>query len=718
MGTISLAACYLLDQGVVLDYAIPEKIDVTIGSCVHVPYRKRTKKALITSLLNDTDVPISKIKYIDCVVDDARDYTQKSYLKFLQRAIDYYQCDPSEVVSIARPSCIYDSGDTPEWLYLAHPSPKKAASAAAKRLCAWLAARPCGADYLSIRDAGFSARTIKVLHRDGYLVDGEAPVGAQTDSTITLSDTQEKIVAAILGSQSGYSWHMLDAITGSGKSWIYLSICQYWLQRSQQVLWLVPEIGLISPLIPWLREHLGGGHVYVWHSALTDQRRQYLWNWLRRGKPGVVVGTRSSIWLPLEKLAAVIMDEEHDTSYKQQSGLRYSTRGLAFMRAQSEGVPLVLGSATPSFAMLHARSRASGQWHILRTRYARAALPHISILDTRGHTLQAGVDGRILLAIKHELQHDRQVLLFVNRRGFAPRWWCSSCGYTELCPGCERPYTYHQQEGLLRCHRCDTQKVSSIECSKCRQSSCAPLGFGTEKITRFVAEQFPTTDVVRMDSDSCSTPTRLIQALELLAKPQARLIVATQMLVKSHNIPRLNMVVALDVDAAFHSRDFRAAEQTLAQLHQVAGRAGREGDEATVYVQTAYPEQPLWGSLKNHDYHAMADHLLKSRVRYNLPPYVSQVVWCAQDKCVSRCTDVSAKVYQAFNRVAAADISVAKPVASYYAKRSGWFRMSIVIESRHASAINRALVEYRRVLRSMKLPASLCYVWDRDPIEI
>lgn len=453
----------------------------------------------------------------------------------------------------------------------------------------------------------------------------------------------------------------------------------------------------------------------VLHSGLSDALRAQIWQEAAQGDVRLLIGTRSALFAPLPRLGLIIVDEEHDLSYKQLSQIRYSARGAAFMRIKGQDCRLVLGSATPSLACLKLIHEGRLQVHQLSMRYASAGLPQVALVAMRDEKCQVGFTENALSAIQETVARQKRVLVFLNRRGYAPCVWCPTCDLAKACPGCDKPWTYHQAEQQLVCHRCQVSKPKSLHCDQCQQSSCIPLGQGTEKVALFLRERFPQVPVIKMDKDSCKTWRQLSSVLSEIHAPGEKIIVATQMMVKGHHIEDLDTVIVLGVDQSLRSKDFKAQEVLLAQMGQVIGRSGRGDTRGNVLIQTAYADHPLWAFVLSHNYEEAARFLLRQRAQYALPPFAAQVAMyfsgATAEKSLRLAGSVSAFVGKQFPQVA-----IIGPMPSLQAKLNGQHRMVIVMQSTSQQHMNDLVHALSHLRRQHKQAASMTI--ERDPVEL
>ncbi|NEL79015.1 MAG: primosomal protein N', partial [Xanthomonas perforans] len=430
-----------------------------------------------------------------------------------------------------------------------------------------------------------------------------------------LNDEQQAAADAIRA-QSGFATYLLDGVTGSGKTEVYLQAIADCLAAGRQALVLVPEIGLTPQTLGRFRARLGVP-VHALHSGLSDGERARVWAAAWRGEAKLVVGTRSAVFTPLPNAGLIVIDEEHDGSYKQQDGIRYHARDFALVRGKALDVPVILGSATPSLESLH--NAYSGRYRHLRLsrRAGEARPPRVRVLDVRKRPLKDGLSPEVLAGIGATLARGEQVLVFKNRRGYAPVLLCHDCGWTAACQRCstplhQTPMTVHAGGRRLQCHHCGARQQAPLACPACASLALQPQGIGTERLEERLTEAFPEFPVVRIDRSTTQRRDALETQLARLGS-EAGILVGTQILAKGHDLPRLTMVVVVGIDEGLFSADFRAAEKLSQQLIQVAGRAGRADRPGEVWLQTHHPEHPLLQTLVNGGYHAFADAELQQR---------------------------------------------------------------------------------------------------------
>jgi primosomal protein N' (replication factor Y) (superfamily II helicase) len=509
---------------------------------------------------------------------------------------------------------------------------------------------------------------------------------------------------------------LLHGITGSGKTEVYVHAMNRILQQGGQVLLLVPEINLTPQLENYFRGRLPDVELVSLHSGLSDDERMRNWLHAQSGRARIVLGTRLAVFAPLPRLALVIVDEEHDASFKQQDGLRYSARDVAIFRASQRDVPIVLGSATPSLESYY--NAQSGRYKMLRlTQRAvtQAKLPTINCINIGNVAIQHGLSEPLMKALSERLQRGEQSLIFVNRRGYAPVLMCSACGWMSGCTNCAGKLVLHLKDGRLRCHHCGHQERVPQACPSCGNTDLQPIGVGTQRIESMLRESFPGARILRVDRDSTRNKGAWQVMRQQIQDNSVDILVGTQMLAKGHDFPNLTLVGVVNPDSALYSNDFRASEKLFSQLTQVAGRAGRADKPGQVLIQTAFPEHPLFDSLQRHDYDAWAKTLVDERRSAGFPPFVYQVLLRAEAKSEPH-------VYSFLGRAREDAIKLAMPVDVYSVvpavmpRRANHFLAQLLVQSEARKSLQQFLREWHPllgVLADNKLRWSL----DIDPMD-
>ena len=546
---------------------------------------------------------------------------------------------------------------------------------------------------------------------------GRTPRSLPATARPELTEEQVAVLAA-LDTASGFATHLLFGVTGSGKTEVYLRLIEQVLERGQQVLLLVPEINLTPQLEERVRGRFPEAGVVALHSELADAARERNWRAAFGGEAAIILGTRLSIFTPLPRLGMIIVDEEHDASFKQQDGMRYSARDIAVFRASQLNIPILLGSATPS---LESWSNARHGRYRLLTMAGRAnpqaTLPTVKVLDTRRMALREGVSPLLVEGIKARLARGEQSLVFLNRRGYAPVLCCPACGWVSSCRRCAANLVLHMADKRLRCHHCGYENRVPRACPTCGNQDIHPFGRGTQRVESWLQEEFPDARIIRVDRDSVKSRRQWEAVLAQIHGGEADILVGTQMLAKGHDFPRLTLVGVLGADAALFAADWRAPERLFAQLMQVAGRAGRAELRGEVLIQTQYPDHPLFAAVASHDYPGFAAMQLAEREQAGFPPYSFQAVLRAEAPAMADAMAFLTSAAAAPCVCAQDQVMAYDPVPMKMARLANLERGQLLVESMSRPALQKFLPLWREAIEAIKAPSRLRWHIEVDPLE-
>ncbi|MEZ5535115.1 MAG: primosomal protein N' [Thiolinea sp.] len=510
---------------------------------------------------------------------------------------------------------------------------------------------------------------------------------------------------------------LLHGVTGSGKTEIYLRLISTVLAQGRQVLVLVPEIGLTPQLTQRFQAFFPQHNIVSLHSALNDSERLDAWLQARNQSAHIIIGTRSSVFVPCPGLGLIVIDEEHDLSFKQQEGFRYHGRDLAIKRAQMLGIPVLLGSATPALETLY--NADQGRYHYVRLNQRPGTVkpPSLILQDIRGFQLRAGLSEQSLQALRQTLERNEQAMVFINRRGFAPVLLCPACGWQAQCPSCSSNMTFHTRGSRLICHHCSTERLADTHCPDCHSRQLTTQGQGTERIELMLREHFRDTDVLRIDRDSTSRKGELQRQLNIVHSTERLLLVGTQMLAKGHDFPNLTLVVILDIDQALLSAEYHALERFGQLLTQVAGRAGRSSKAGQVILQTTQPEHPVLLTLLQHGYHPFARQLLEERRRWHYPPFGYQALIRATAKDMDAALDTLADIRSIMLQYAT-DVTLMGPVPAPMEKRAGKYRAQLLVQAKDRKARHNCLKYLTQQEKNISNKRGVRWSIDIDPVEL
>lgn len=520
---------------------------------------------------------------------------------------------------------------------------------------------------------------------------------------------------------------LLHGITGSGKTEVYLRAISPLLEEKKQVLVLVPEIGLTPQLLHRFEEHYPQFSIALLHSAMTNNERMRVWLGAKSGAIDIVIGTRSAVFTAMKNLGLILIDEEHDASFKQQEGFLYQARDMAIKRAYDAGIPVLLGSATPSLETLQNVNR--NRYHYLRlaSRPGARKRPEMVLQDIRTQPMEAGISSLMLKEIRQHIENNNQVMLFLNRRGFAPVLMCPGCGWHASCPHCETGMTYHASAHKLICHHCGVEQGVKPVCPECGSEKITTQGQGTERIEQVLNTHFPEIPVIRIDRDSTSRKGSLEKKLKKIHEGLPVILIGTQMLTKGHDFPKLTLVGILDVDQSLFSVDYRAQERLAQQVIQVAGRAGRGDETGRVVLQTSQPEHPLLLSLLSLGYLKTAEQILNERQLWNYPPCGAQALIRVSadnaDAGVSFLNNLRIRLQEALNVVEAqSDVtdtepSLLGPMSSPLAKRANRYRFQLLLTSGKRASLHKMLEQALAFLLAARKTGGVRWAIDIDPLD-
>ena len=541
---------------------------------------------------------------------------------------------------------------------------------------------------------------------------GDNPL-VNLDNRLTLNKQQALAFSQLLF-QEGFNVWLLEGVTGSGKTEIYLQYIEEVLKKGKQVLVLVPEIGLTPQTVRRFQARFNV-EIDVLHSNLNDTQRLNVWERARTGQSAIVIGTRSALFTQFSDLGLIILDEEHDGSFKQQDGWRYHARDLGIVLAQKLNIPILLGSATPSLESVNNVQNGKYRHLVLSKRAGNATALRQFVIDLKHQRIQNGLSEPLLQRMQEHLEKGNQVLLFLNRRGFAPVLLCHECGWIDECHHCEKPYTYHQHQRVLRCHHCGAQKTVPIQCGHCGSTHLVTTGLGTEQLEETLKARFPQYNIARIDRDSTARKGKLEGYLEDIQQGKSQILIGTQMLAKGHHFPNVTLVALVNVDNALFSLDFRA-EERLAQLYvQVAGRSGRAEKQGEVVLQTHYPDHPLLTTLLEKGYQAFAEETLKLRHNMGLPPFSFQALFKAQCRHSEEAENALSQLASFFYEQKIEGLQVLGPIPAPFSKKAGQYRWQLLLQHASRKQLQTALSRYSpELIKSSQVRLIL----DVDPLDL
>ncbi|MGI9304155.1 MAG: primosomal protein N' [Gammaproteobacteria bacterium] len=591
-----------------------------------------------------------------------------------------------------------------------------------RRLLALLEQHPEGltAPTLDARDPNWR-QAMRALVAKGFVVthsDACLPIAATAPQQgPTLNQDQCDAVEEILSARDAYACWLLAGVTGSGKTEVYFSVIDEMIANNLQTLILVPEISLTPQLVDRVQRRFTTP-VAVLHSALSDSERHRAWWMAREGVAPVVIGTRSAVFVPLERPGIIIVDEEHDTSFKQQEGFRYHARDVAVYRARQLDIPIVMGSATPSLESLHNVAGDRYRHLVLAQRAGAAQSPRLEVVDVRRRELKDGLSDQLLNEIARHLDRGNQVLLFLNRRGFAPTLLCHGCGWAAICTRCDTHMTYHAGRQKLCCHHCGAERTVVLACPGCGADELQILGTGTERLEHALERRFPGASLVRIDRDTTRRKGSMAEKLEQIRQGTHQILVGTQMLSKGHDFPNVTLVGIVDVDRGIFSADFRALERIAQLIVQVAGRAGRGATPGTVMLQTHQPDHPLLRILTTGGYDQFGRATLEQRRLAELPPYSHMALLRAEAIDERASGEFLTRARRALEALHSEGIKVLGPAPAPMERRAGRYRAHLLLIARQRKVLQTALQKWAAGLHLLPGARKVRWSLDVDPVEL
>ncbi|WP_457913853.1 primosomal protein N' [Candidatus Gillettellia adelgis] len=714
------------------DYLLPLGLHPVAGARVSVPWGNKQVIGIITNYRETSALPLKKLKPINSILDTTSLFSL-SLWRILHWASDYYHYPIGEVLLQSLPVLLRTGKPTEvtvleEWfttdkgyatsLESLRRSPKQ------QQALALIKQRPIYRHQISPYQLTMSAlrilRTkglIDLRYQNAVTKDWHASF-AVLSNALLLNTEQTHAIENIHNHNTQFIVWLLAGVTGSGKTEVYLGVLEKILSKGKQALVLVPEIGLTPQAADRFRKRFNVP-IDVLHSKLNNNERLNVWLRARSGEVAIIIGTRSALFSPFKRLGIIIIDEEHDSSYKQQEGWCYHARDLAVLRAKEENIPIVMGSATPALETLYNVQQHKYRQLTLAQRAGNSKAASLSLIDLRGLPLKSGLSTLVLKSIRHYLQLGKQVMLFLNRRGYAAAVKCHKCGWIAACLRCNHYYTFYQNQNQLRCHQCNSQRPMVNCCPQCSSMYLSSIGVGTEQLENQLTHLFPKTPIIRIDRDTTSRKGALEEYLMDIHRGESRILIGTQMLAKGHHFPNVTLVVLLNVDSALFSADFRSAER-FAQLYiQVSGRAGRADTQGEVLLQTHYPEHPLLKILLHKGYSAFAQQALSERNSVSLPPYTHHIIVRAEDYDNQKAPRFLQQIrnWLEINHIKDHSLWVLGPTPALQAKRGGRYRWQLLLQHPLRQSLQQLARHLLLLITSLPQTRKIKWTLDVDPID-
>jgi len=706
------------------DYLPPRDAPLpAVGARVLVPFGHRKLVGLVTGHRDKSDVPADRLLAVAGVPDPGVTVLDEHMLTLLRWCWQYYKHPPGEVVIGAIPPALRRAAGAlpaPPLQYRLTERGRERVQQPPGRapiqhaMLSALTAGPAREERLANIGSQWRKTLDTLLDQEWIASEPAPPDQPRPQPGPELTADQRRVVDAVIADLGRFRCHLLDGITGSGKTEVYLHLMEKVLGDGGQALVLVPEIGLTPQLLRRFRQRLGLDPA-VLHSGLAAGDRLRAWAAARNGQAALVVGTRSALFTPLPRLGLIVLDEEHDASFKQQDGFRYSARDVAVKRASELHIPVVLGSATPSLESLGNALDGRYGWHRLRERATPEALPAWRVLDVRHQDVAGGLAAPAVEAIAKVLERGEQAMVFLNRRGYSPVLMCQSCGWHGSCERCDANLTWHRVAKRLCCHHCGSQRRAPVLCPECRADALTAAGAGTQQLEEVLEKRFPGTPILRFDRDATARKGVLDWQIEEVRKGGPCLLVGTQMLAKGHHFPGMTLVVIVNIDQALYSADFRALERMGQMIQQVAGRAGRGDKAGTVILQTLHPEHPALELLLREGYEAYARWLLEERRLAGLPPAGYQALLRAD---AHERAEVETFLQQAAAAFPPGATRLFGPMPAIMERMGGRSRMYLMLQAGRRSELHGQIDPWLPKLRNLKSARRVRWSIDVDPQEL
>lgn len=728
---LKVALCTPLRE--LFDYLPPEDCPeglLQAGMRLRVPFGRQQRIGILVARSDHSTIPAARLKRAIEVLDGTP-VLPAAELELLNWASRYYQHPPGEVIFTALPTALRQGRKAEarvpiSWRLTsagiqaaARPAGRAPRQAALLQVFTGAGQRELDSEALSTLEFNWRP-ALKRLLAKGWLETTRTPVAIPAESpdvAPALNPDQRKAVQEIVTTLGKFCPILLEGVTGSGKTEVYFQVIDTLLQSGRQVLVLIPEIALSAQTLQRFRRRFRT-RIAVLHSGLGERERLDAWLAARDHRAGIIIGTRSAVWTPLAAPGLIIVDEEHDLSYKQQDGFRYSARDIAVIRAREQQIPVILGSATPSLESLH-NAHAGRYRHLHLPERAGCALqPELEVLDLRNQPLSAGLSRPLLARMQQHLGRQEQVLLFLNRRGYSPVLLCHRCGWAPQCRHCDTHMTYHRHSQSLRCHHCDAIQAVPAHCPDCDSTELLPLGQGTERLEEFLRDHFPEARIARMDRDNTRRQGSLEQILEDIHKGAVNILIGTQMLAKGHHFPHVTLVGIVDADDRLYSADFRAGERLAQLIIQVAGRAGRESRPGHVLIQTHHPDHPLLACLVQKGYSTYANIEMAQRREAELPPCTAMALLRAEAPDQDLPLGFLRRTLALADGAGSAGISLLGPYPAPMERRGGRYRAQLLLQAADRHHLQRFLPGWLRSIEALPQARRLRWSIDIDPQEM
>ena len=723
------------------DYCLAEQtpFELLPGMRVKVPFGKTFKIGVVESVRTiqqaEQDSPefsLDKLKPIHSIIDQSP-LIDGALLKLYQWMKSYYHAPPGDIWQTLLPTALMKGAETQisrESFWRLTEQGKEAirnqlvaANAVKQRKSLQiLSENENGIGQQQLKAFGLESATLKKLAGKNWVSQSfddssqqaSGPIINETN-LVELNPQQRDAVVTVGEQISQFGSFLLFGVTASGKTEVYLRLIERVLEQGRQALVLVPEIGLTPQTVKRFQNRFKV-EILTMHSGMTDLQRLQSWLKARSGQARIIIGTRSAVFVPMKEPGIMIIDEEHDRSFRQQQGFRYSARDVAIVRASIQNIPVLLGSATPSVESLLNVSKGKIKQLDLPNKAKSESQIKFRLIDLKKQVLRQGLSVELIETMRKHLDKQGQVLLFLNRRGYAPVLLCHECGWSQHCTRCDIHYTYHHQNHFLQCHHCGSHRKAPTSCPQCGCQEMVPVGLGTERLEETIKEIFPDSNVARIDRDTTRRKTAMKDFVSSIKQGEVDILIGTQMLAKGHHFPNVTLVGLIDMDGALYSADFRAPEYAAQLITQVSGRAGRAGKAGEVLIQTHHTEHPMLHQLLNEGYQHFAKLAIRERIEADLPPHAFSAMFQAEAPRIDQVKTFLSDVKQILDRYSDLKVEMLGPAPALYVKKAGKFRYQLFLQTDKRNELHRLLELTLADVEKLKSAARVRWRVEIDPI--
>jgi len=711
-------------------------IQPVVGQRVQVPFGKSNKVGIIVAVHSEAsvalDIPVEELKTINSILDDTS-LVDATLFQLFQWMYRYYHAPPGEIWQTLLPTALMkgkpaEYSRASRWLLteagqMAIKENKIAKSAVKQRLILeQLTQLTEGLPHDRIGEFDIPYSSLKTLAGKNW-VERIYDKGLASPTTnfcnrpdnLTLNEQQQHAVTQIAASLGRYQTWLLFGVTASGKTEVYLRLIEKVIANNQQALVLVPEIGLTPQTLRRFQDRFNLPIVLI-HSGMTEGQRLQSWLKARNGEASIVIGTRSALFTPMKRPGIIIIDEEHDLSFRQQQGFRYSARDVAMVRGSIDKIPVILGSASPSVESLMNVSKKKVEKIELTQKAQNLAKLKYRVIDLKKQVMNQGLSTDLIATIKQHLDNQGQVLLFLNRRGYAPVLLCHECGWSSSCQRCDIHYTYHHQNHYLQCHHCGSSRRAPMKCPECQCEEMVPVGLGTERLAESVQQLFPSARIARIDRDTTRRKSAMSDFVSSIKAGEVDILIGTQMLAKGHHFPDVTLVGLIDMDGALYSADFRAPEYAAQLITQVSGRAGRADKTGEVIIQTHHADHPMLHQVIHQGYATFANSAIEERIEAELPPHAFSAMFQAESPLLQSVRTFLADVKQILDRYSNLKVDLLGPAPAVYAKKAGKYRYQLLLQTNNRNELHQLLELTLQDIEKLKSANRVRWRVEVDPI--